>query len=59
MKKDKALETVKTMPNEFDIDALLEKLVLIEKVEKGLRDLKEGKTFTHEQVKKKIKKWRK
>jgi len=35
---------------------LLEKLVLIEK---GLKDIKEGKTFTQEQVKKQIKKWRK
>ena len=59
MKKDKALEAVKAMPNEFEVDALLEKLVLIEKVERGLKDIKEGKTFTHEQVKKKIKKWRK
>lgn len=51
MKRDKALETVKEFPQEFDLEDLIEKLVFVEKVEKGLKQLDEGKTVTHEKVK--------
>ena len=57
MKRDKAIETVKELPNEFDLEELMEKLVFVEKVEKGLKQLDEGKTVSHEMVKELTKKW--
>ncbi len=57
MKRDKALETVKDLPQEFDLDILLEKLIFVEKVEQGLKQLDEGKTVPNEKVKEMIKKW--
>ena len=57
MKRDKAIETVKELPNEFDLEELMEKLVFVEKVEKGLKQLDEGKTVSHETVKELTKKW--
>ena len=57
MKRDKAIETIKELPNEFDLEELMEKLVFVEKVEKGLKQLDEGKTVTHETVKETVKKW--
>lgn len=57
MKRDKAIETIKELPNEFDLDDLIERLVFVEKVEKGLKQLDEGKTITHDEVKKITKKW--
>jgi hypothetical protein len=57
MKKEQVIETVSELPQEFELDVLLEKLVLIEKVEKGLKQIKEGKTKTHEEVKEIIKGW--
>ena len=57
MKRDKAIETVQELPNEFDLEELMEKLVFVEKVEKGLKQLDEGKTVTHETVKEITKKW--
>jgi hypothetical protein len=57
MKRDKALETVNEFPVEFDLEELIERLVFVEKVEKGLEQLKEGKTVPHEQVKEMTKKW--
>ena len=56
MKRDKVMETVKEFPQEFDLDELIERLVFVEKVEKGLEQIKEGKTVPHEQVKDMIKK---
>ncbi len=57
MKRDKAIETIKELPSEFDLDDLIERLVFVEKVEKGLKQLDEGKTITHDVVKKITKKW--
>lgn len=42
---------------EFDIEALMEKLILIEKVEKGLEQFDSGNAITHEQLKQKVKQW--
>ena len=57
MKRDRAMETVKEFPQEFDLEELIERLVLVEKIEKGLQQIEEGKTVPHEQVKEMIKKW--
>jgi hypothetical protein len=56
MKRDKVMETVKEFPQELDLEELIERLVFVEKVEKGLEQIKEGKTIPHEQVKDMIKK---
>ena len=43
---------IKDMPHEFDLDALFERLIFVEKVEKGLWEIEEGKTIPIEEVKK-------
>jgi predicted transcriptional regulator len=57
MERDKALDTIKELPEEFELEDLIEKLVLIEKVEQGLKQLDEGKTLPHEKVKEIASKW--
>jgi len=57
MKRDKAIETIKELPQEFDLDDLIERLIFVEKVEKGLEQLDEGKTVPHEKAKELTKKW--
>ncbi len=57
MKRDKAIDTVKELPKEFELETLIERLVFVEKVEQGLAQLKKGKTVTHEKVKEITKKW--
>ncbi|MEP2669544.1 MAG: hypothetical protein ABJH04_11140 [Cyclobacteriaceae bacterium] len=57
MKRDKAIETIKELPPEFDLDELIERLIFIEKVDKGLKQLDEGKTVSHEKVKEISKEW--
>lgn len=51
------METVKEFPQEFDLEELIERLVFVEKIEKGLQQIEEGKTIPHEQVKEMSKKW--
>lgn len=57
MRKDTVIETMKGFPQEFNLDDLIEKLVFMDKVEKGLQQVKEEKTVSHENLKDKIKKW--
>jgi len=59
MNREKLMETIKDMPQDFELEALMEKLVFIEKVEKGLEQLESGNTITHEQVKQRVKQWSK
>jgi hypothetical protein len=60
MKKRTAQATLKSMPEEFQLDDLLERLVFIEQVEKGLAELKDGKGIPQEKVMASFKrKWRK
>ena len=50
-------EAVKELPNEFSIDDLIEKLILLESFEKGRIQYQNGKSFTHEEVGNKLAKW--
>jgi len=59
MTKDKALEAIKELPAEFELEELIERLIFIEKVEKGLQQLDEDKAISHEEAKKTIKSWQK
>jgi len=57
MRRDKAIETMKEFPQEFELEELIERLVFVEKVEKGLQQIDQGKTVSQEQLKEKSKKW--
>lgn len=57
MKREKAIDTVKELPKEFVLEDLIERLVLIEKVEQGLLQVKKKKTVSHQKVKEISKKW--
>ncbi len=48
---------MKKLPKEFELEVLLEKLIFVEKVEKGLTQLENRKTISHKKVKEIAKKW--
>ncbi len=57
--KEKLIASINAMPeDEFaDIDILLERIVVLEKIEKGEKDIKEGKVFSTEEARQKLEKW--
>jgi len=59
LKREKVINTIKDLPDSFTIDELIDRLILIEKVEQGLEQSAEGKVIPHEEVKKIIEKWSK
>ncbi|MDO9040141.1 MAG: hypothetical protein Q7U65_02075 [Bacteroidota bacterium] len=50
MKKATVIEAMKELPQDFELEKLLEKLVFMEKVEIGLIQLEQGNTITHDEV---------
>ena len=56
MKKSAILETLKDMPDEFSADELLERIILLKKIDSGILQLKDGKTYSQEDAEKKINK---
>jgi len=60
MKKSKVIETLDSLPEDFNTEELIERLIFIDKVEKGLQDLEEGRTISFEEAKDRINnKWSK
>ncbi len=57
--KKKVLETVKEMPEEFSIDDLMERLLVLNKIEVGLKQAERGETYTAEEAKKLMREWSK
>jgi hypothetical protein len=57
MKKQAVINVLNDFPKEFSLDDLFEKLIVIQKIEEGLEDVKKGKTIPHEKIKKEAKKW--
>ena len=57
--KEQIVEAIKAMPqNEFaDADEVIEEIILLEKIERGINDMEEGRVITHEEMKKEIDSW--
>lgn len=50
-------ETADRMPKRFTIDQLVDQLVFIEKVKTGLQQSAEGRIFSRDKAKNRLKKW--
>ena len=57
MKKTQLLETIQDMPEEFSVDELMEKLLILQKIEEGQEQIKSGQFYTEEEAKQKLGKW--
>lgn len=59
MKKAIVINALDELPIEFTIEELTEKLIVIEKINKGLEDIQEGKIVGHDEVKGIVEGWKK
>ena len=58
--KEKVLKTLKEMPDQFSAEELIRRIILIDKVEKGLEDIDEGRSITLKEAEEEYKKkWKK
>jgi predicted transcriptional regulator len=59
MQKSTIIHTLNELPNKFNLDEFLERLIVIEKIDEGMEEAKAGKTISHDKVKKIVAKWHK
>lgn len=57
--KKQVIEAIQSMPEEkfTRINAIIEELILLEKIEKGLEDMQQGNILSEQEVNKEIDKW--
>jgi len=57
MKKSAVIESLSKLPDEVTLDEIVERLIVIEKIEKGRKDVRAGKVNSEEEAKTKLNKW--
>ena len=55
--KSRLKHEIDKFPDEFSIDELIEKLILIEKIENGNRQSEKGEIISENEMDKEIEKW--
>lgn len=55
--KNKVLQTIKGLPDKFSLDELLDRIILLQKIEVGLQQSQAGKTRSTAKATEKLKKW--
>jgi len=57
--KDQVIKSLKDMPDQFSIDELMDKLILLQKIEMGLEQSEKGEVYSTQQAKDILKQWSK
>lgn len=57
MKKTEIINTLRQMPDEFSADELIERIVLLQKIDAGLVQIETGKVYSEEEAEIKLEKW--
>ena len=55
--KERVLEVITDLPDKFSIDDLVERLIILDKIERGLLEVQVGKVVSQEEAKEKMSKW--
>ena len=55
--KEKIKKTIDLLPDNVTIDELINRIILLDKIEQGLKDVEEDNVYTTEEVENKLNKW--
>ena len=55
--KEKIKKSIDTLPENITIDQVIDRMIMLDKIEQGLKDVEDGNVFTTEEVKDKLNKW--
>lgn len=57
LSKEKILQTVKNLPENFSIEELFERIILLQKIDIGIEQSKTDKVFNTRQARERLKRW--
>ena len=55
--KAKIKKSIDSLPDNLTVDQVIDRIILLDKIEQGLKDAEEGNIFTTEEAKAKLNKW--
>lgn len=55
--KEKLLQTINDLPEKFSLDDVLDRIILLQKIDIGLSQSISGQTNSTDQAREKLKKW--
>ncbi len=55
--KEKVLQVVQNLPDDASVEEVMERLLLLAKIDRGLAQADAGQTISHAQVKERMAKW--
>ncbi|MBI3512293.1 MAG: hypothetical protein HY064_16655 [Bacteroidetes bacterium] len=59
MKKSDAMKVLRKLPDEFELDILIEQLIIVNKIREAIKDVKESKGIPHEKMRQVVTGWKK
>ena len=57
LEKTKVFDSIQDLPEKFEVDDLIERLILIDKIQKGLDDVASGRIFDEIETENRLEKW--
>jgi len=55
--KEKMLSTVQSLPDDASVEDAVERLILLSKIEKGIKEADAGQLILHDEMKERMAKW--
>ncbi len=57
IQKQEILDVVRQLPEQISVEEVMERLLILAKVEKGLKEANSGKVVSHVEAEKRMEKW--
>jgi hypothetical protein len=57
LQKRTVINTITKLPDQFSIDELVEKMILLDKIEKGIKEADSNHVISEEELDREIEKW--
>ncbi len=57
LSKSNVIKTITKFPDHFSVDDLVDKMILLDKIEKGMQQADNNQTISDEELDKKIEEW--
>jgi predicted transcriptional regulator len=55
--KDKIKKSIDSLPDNLTVDQVIDRIIMLDKIEQGLKDVEAGNVYTTEEAKAKLSKW--
>ena len=55
--KEKIKKTIDSMPDNLNTEEIIERIILLDKIEKGKKDVEKEKLYTTDEARKRLNKW--